>query len=117
MKPLGEIIRELRLELDVSLREFARELDVSPAFLSDVELGRRFPSDELLALIAKKLRTPLDTLRAHDNRASIDELRRRATVDPQYAFALRRIVEKNLTSDEILQLVNRARGAENKKEK
>ena len=116
MKTLGEKIRELRVERDISLREFARDLDVSAAFLSDIELGRRFPSDELLTSIARKLRTPLDEFRALDNRASMDELRRRATVDPQYAFALRKMVEKNLTPNEIIDLVNQARG-ENKKPK
>jgi transcriptional regulator with XRE-family HTH domain len=114
MKTLGERIRELRMERDFSLRELARGLEVSAAFLSDIELGRRYPSDELLGSIARKLRAPVEELRALDNRASIDELRRRATVDPQYAFALRKMVEKNLTPDEILSLVNQARGANRK---
>ena len=116
MKTLGERMRELRLERDFSLREFARDLDVSAAFLSDIELGRRYPSDELLGTIARKLRTPVEELRALDHRASIDELRRRATVDPQYAFALRKMVEKNLTPNEILDLVTRARGGTRKGE-
>ena len=116
MKTLGERIRELRMERDCSLREFARDLEVSAAFLSDIELGRRFPSDGLLTSIARKLRTPVDELRVLDNRASMDELRRRATVDPHYAFALRKMVEKNLTPNEILDLVNRARGETRKGE-
>lgn len=114
MKTLGERMRELRLERDFSLREFARDLDVSAAFLSDIELGRRYPSDDLLNTIARKLRTPVEELRALDHRASIDELRRRATVDPQYAFALRKMVEKNLTPNEILDLVTKARGGSRK---
>jgi transcriptional regulator with XRE-family HTH domain len=109
MKTLGERIRELRMERDFSLREFARDLDVSAAFLSDIELGRRYPSDDLLSSIARRLRTSVEELRVLDHRASIGELRRRATVDPQYAFALRKMVEKNLTPNEILDLVDRAR--------
>jgi len=116
MKTLGERMRELRLERDFSLREFARDLEISAAFLSDIELGRRYPSDELLSSIARKLRTPVEELRALDHRASIDELRRRATVDPQYAFALRKMVEKNLTPSEILDLVTKARGGTRKGE-
>lgn len=116
MKTLGERMRELRLERDFSLREFARDLEVSAAFLSDIELGRRYPSGDLLSTIARKLRTPVEELRALDHRASIDELRRRATVDPQYAFALRKMVEKNLTPDEILGLVSNARGGARERE-
>ena len=109
MKTLGERIRELRMERDFSLRELARDLEVSAAFLSDIELGRRYPSDDLLSSIARRLRTPVEELRVLDHRASIGELRRRATVDPHYAFALRKMVEKNLTPNEILDLVDRAR--------
>jgi transcriptional regulator with XRE-family HTH domain len=109
MKTLGETIRELRMERDFSLRELARDLNVSAAFLSDIELGRRYPTDDLLAGIARRLRAPVEELRMLDHRASIGELRRRATVDPQYAFALRKMVEKNLTPNEILALVERAR--------
>jgi transcriptional regulator with XRE-family HTH domain len=116
MTTLGERIRELRMKRDYSLREFARNLEVSAAFLSDIELGRRYPSDELLGSIARKLGTPVEQLRVLDHRASIDELRRRATVDPQYAFALRKMVEKNLTPNEILDLVNKARGETRKGE-
>ena len=39
MKTLGEHIRELREERDLSLRELATKIQVSAAFMSDVELG------------------------------------------------------------------------------
>ena len=48
----GEKIRQLREGLDLSLREVALKIDVSAAFLSDVELGRRFPSADKLTLLA-----------------------------------------------------------------
>ena len=43
MKTLGERIRELREERDLSLRELAGKIGVSAAFMSDVELNRRYP--------------------------------------------------------------------------
>ena len=43
---LGQRIRELRGKKDLSLRELAKKLDVSAAFLSDIELGRRYPSEK-----------------------------------------------------------------------
>jgi len=106
MKTLAERIRELRSEQDLSLRELARYLDVSSAFLSDVELGRRYPSEELLSRIAKKLHTSLADLRAYDNRPPIDELRRRASANPQFALALRRIIDRNVSSEELLKLTD-----------
>lgn len=38
----GPLMRELRQRNRVSLREMARRLNLSPAYLSDVEQGRRF---------------------------------------------------------------------------
>ena len=49
---LGGTIRKLRLKVHITLRELARRVDVSPAHLSDIEHGRRMPSDDLLRRIA-----------------------------------------------------------------
>lgn len=100
MTTLGERIRELREDRDQSLRELARSLDVSAAFLSDVELGRRFPNDEMLVKIAKKLRVSADDLRAHDSRPPLEELKRIASSNPAYGFAFRRIVD-GIVDDEL----------------
>lgn len=43
---LGERIREARTRKGLSLREVARKVKISAAFLSDIELGRRAPSEE-----------------------------------------------------------------------
>ncbi len=119
MKTQGERIRELREELDLSLRELARSLDVSAAFLSDVELGRRYPTEEMLAKISKKLRTSLEDLQSHDSRAPLDELRRMASSDPAFGFALRRVVDTiaddQLTADELLKMLDAHRQRRTKK--
>lgn len=39
----GEVLKRLREQKDVTLRELARKLDVSAPFLSDVEKNRRAP--------------------------------------------------------------------------
>ena len=110
MKTQGERIRELREELDLSLRELARSLDVSAAFMSDVELGRRYPTEDMLAKIAKKIRTSLEDLRSHDSRAPVDELRRMASSNPAFGFALRRVVDRiadeQLTPDDLLKMLD-----------
>lgn len=106
MKTLGTRIRELRDERDLSLREFARRLgDVSAAHISDIELGRRYPSLPLMKKIAEELRVPLDELLQYDNRAPVDDLKRRAEADPTFGFALRKIVEQDVSAEELLKLL------------
>ena len=55
-KALGREIKHLRLKAEMTLREFARRLGISPAHQSDIEHGRRRPSLELLRKIAEELR-------------------------------------------------------------
>jgi transcriptional regulator with XRE-family HTH domain len=105
MKTLGQRIRELRETKDLSLRELAKKLEVSAAFLSDVELGRRFPSDDVLAKMAKILAVPASELKAHDARPPVEDLKRISAADPTYGFALRRIVEGNVPAEELMKFV------------
>jgi transcriptional regulator with XRE-family HTH domain len=114
VKTLGQRIRELRGEHDLSLRELARKLDISAAFLSDIELGRRHPSDQLLAKIARSLGTSVEDLRQLDTRPVVDELRRLASTDPAYGFAFRQIVEKRLTAEQLLNLLAKQPAGGNK---
>jgi transcriptional regulator with XRE-family HTH domain len=52
-KPIGERLRTQRVEvLGKGLREMAKLLEIAPAHLTDIEKGRRSPSDELLVRIA-----------------------------------------------------------------
>jgi len=52
--PIGERLRIQRIEtLGRGLRETARLLDVAPAHLTDLEKGRRSPSQALLGRIAR----------------------------------------------------------------
>ncbi len=104
MKTLGEHIRERREKLDLSLREFAKKLGCSAPFISDVELGRRFPSDEMLEQIAKALRLDVDDLRKYDQRAPIDDIKRVTERDPNFAYAFRMVVEKNVSAQELIDL-------------
>lgn len=106
MKTLGEHIRERREKLDLSLREFAKKLGCSAPFISDVELGRRFPSDEMLEQISKALRLNVDELRKYDQRAPIEDIKRMTERDPKFAYAFRTLVEKNVSAEEIIELAS-----------
>jgi transcriptional regulator with XRE-family HTH domain len=55
----GNLIEAYRLAEEFSQKEFAKLLDISPASLCDLEKGRRIPSPERAASIAKKLKEPV----------------------------------------------------------
>ena len=88
------------------MRELAKRIGVSSAFLSDIELGRRFPSEEVLGKLAAALNVPLEDLKKYDNRAPIADLKRLMDSDPKLGFAFRTAVEKlksgELTADDII---------------
>ena len=102
MKTLGQRIRELRGDMDMSLRDLARKIEASPALISDIELGRRFPSEDILVRIAKVLGSSAEELKHYDRRPPIEELKRKAASDPVYGYALRRIVEQDLSGEQLL---------------
>ncbi len=107
MKTLGDRIRELREHQDLSVRELARRIGVSAPFMSDVELGRRHPSGDVLEKIASVLATKAGELNKYDTRAPLQELKRLATNDPAMGFALRRVVDQGITSEELLEFLKK----------
>jgi transcriptional regulator with XRE-family HTH domain len=110
-------MRRRRDELDISLREFAKRLDCSPAFVSDIELGRRYPSDKVLAEIARLLKIKLEDLRALDARPPIEEIKRATQNDPTFALAFRTVLDKNITADELLEFVKSKEHEKKRKDK
>lgn len=107
-KTLGQRIRELREARDLSLREFAKRLGgLSAAFLSDVELGRRHPSDKMLTKMAAALGTSLEDLKRYDTRPIVEEFKRLATSDPAYGFAFRKVIEGKVAPEDLLQFMEK----------
>jgi transcriptional regulator with XRE-family HTH domain len=103
IKTLGERIRELREENDLSLRELSKKTNgLSAAFLSDIELGRRFPADDKLALIASAIGTTVESLKQFDCRPPIEEMKRLAAQNPALGMAFRKMVD--MPPEEILKL-------------
>lgn len=102
METLGTFIRRTRDEKDISLREFARRVGVSAAFASDIELGRRFPSDDMLERIAEVLDSELTTLRRLDTRAPVDDLKRLTETNPTFGIAFRTLVDRKVDPQELL---------------
>ena len=104
MKTLGQKIRELREEKDLSLRELAKKIGVTAAFLSDIELGRRYPSDKVLLEMAKVLGTVVEDLRSYDTRAPIEDIKRLVSSDPRYGIFFRKVIDKKISARKLMEL-------------
>lgn len=62
---VGEVLRKQRIKvLNKGLREMAKLLDIAPPHLTDLEKGRRTPSEELLLRMVKQYGVDEATLRA-----------------------------------------------------
>ena len=59
---LGSRLKEIRVKTGLSLREIARQLNVSPSFVSQIENGKSQPSVSTLYAMAKLLSVPVDVL-------------------------------------------------------
>jgi len=106
MKSLGQQIRDLRDGKDLSLRELSSKAQVSRAFLSDIELDRRSPSDKILRAIAKALDTTFEDLKQFDTKPTLEEIRRRVLIDPKLGFAFRRLLDENVSPEELVKLAD-----------
>ena len=93
----GSRLRELREKKNISLRELAKKIGVSGAFLSDIELGRRFPSQDKIELLAEEIGVPVEELREYDFRDEAETIRKMMFSDPQTGI-LFRTVKDQLTS-------------------
>lgn len=107
MKVLGERIRELREQRDLSLRELAKKLNISAPFLSDVELGRRHPSGDVLGRLASALGTTTEDLKKYDARPPVQELKRAAASNPAMGFALRKMVDQSVSPEDLLEFLKK----------
>ncbi|HEX9501428.1 MAG TPA: helix-turn-helix transcriptional regulator [Thermoanaerobaculia bacterium] len=107
MPTLGEHLRELREKNHVSLRALASRVRITAPYLSDIELGRRHPSDRVLTDLARALRTTVDDLRRHDPRALMHEIQQRLDHDVGFAPALRRLLSRCATSDDLMRLMEK----------
>ena len=67
-RSLGEVLRGRRVELDITLRDLAKQLGIAPSYLSDIENDRRVPSQEVLERLAAELKLKLDELMARAGR-------------------------------------------------
>jgi transcriptional regulator with XRE-family HTH domain len=79
MDRLGARLKELRQSAGLSLRELARQADVSPSLVSQIENGKSRPSVSTLYSFARLLNVPVDEL--FDAESTADDARPAAATD------------------------------------
>lgn len=90
---LGERLKQLRLAANMSLRQLGEKIDKTPPFISDIELGRRFPSEGVMEDIAKVFGVPVEELKKLDTRDSVPMVRQMVANDPRWGLAFRTVAE------------------------
>jgi transcriptional regulator with XRE-family HTH domain len=90
MERLGVRLKELRQHAGFSLRELARQADVSPSLVSQIENGKSRPSVSTLYTFARLLNVPVDVLfdaeQAGEQPAVVDEPGHVEATDPTNAW-------------------------------
>ena len=102
MKLLGHRIRELRENKNISLRDLAFDVGISPAYMSDVERNNRYPTDAKLKIIAEALNVHISAFDEYDTRPPLALFRALTTPNPEYSFALRKLMKSTVSPAEIL---------------
>ena len=60
--PLGDLINRRRVAKQLSLRGLARQVDIAPSYLADIENDRRTPSESVLRRVSAILDVDFDAL-------------------------------------------------------
>lgn len=90
----GGNLRELREKKGISLRVLAKKIGVSAAFLSDIELGRRFPSDDRIEMLAAEIGVTAADLKQFDFRDEAEYIRQLMFADPAAGMVFRTVRSK-----------------------
>ncbi|MDI6911137.1 helix-turn-helix transcriptional regulator [Nocardioides sp.] len=71
---LGDVLRDLRMQRGMTLREVSAEARVSLGYISEIERGQKEASSELLASLCAALDVPLsDVLREVSDAVALEE--------------------------------------------
>jgi transcriptional regulator with XRE-family HTH domain len=104
-KTLGTQIRDARIHAKQTLRGLARELELSPSYINDIEYDRRVPSDEVLRRIADRLELNLDGLLAAGRVGIARDAEQYIRETPSAGVLFRRVTNDRLTEDQLKRLI------------
>lgn len=108
---LGQRIRKKRNERDIGLREMARMLDISPAYLSRVETDEEKspPGEDTIKKIARLLADDFNILMHLAGRVPSD-VGEMLKEDPDLPQFLRTAKARGFTGKELEQLLEKSKG-------
>lgn len=103
----GEYVKQRREELGKTLRSFAAEVEISPAYLSDIENGNRRAPEKFLDRFAKALQiTETKELHSFYDMAGVSQKGQHQDInnyidDKPYArIAMRTAIDEGLTNED-----------------
>lgn len=101
-KTIGEIIAEARQKSGLSLRAVAGRIPINFSYLSEIEKGRRMPSEKVILALSEQaeLRLDFDYLMAHSTRlgkSAENYLKKR----PALGRIIRKIAHNNLSNEKL----------------
>ena len=110
--PFGEYVKQRREKLGKTMRGLAAEIEISPAYLCDIENGNRKAPERFLDRFVKALKiTDPDELNAFYDLAGVSQNGRHSDINnyidalPSARMALRTARDRNFTDQDWLELV------------
>jgi transcriptional regulator with XRE-family HTH domain len=104
---LGQQIRDARVAAELSLRALARQLEVAPSYMNDIENDRRVPSEAVLLRIASGLGLDSDRLLAAAGRVG-EGAQEYIKANPTAGVLFRRVSDAGLDEKGLKRLLEQA---------
>ena len=110
--PFGEYVKQRRESLGKTMRGFATEVDISPAYLCDIENGNRKAPERFLEKIVNALEiTEAEEINRFYDLAGVSKNGQHSDINtyidalPSARMALRTAKDNNFTDDDWLELI------------
>ena len=110
--PFGEYVKQRRESLKLTMRDFAEKVQISPAYLCDIEKGNRKPPERYLEKFAEVLEiSGAEELNAFYDRAGVSKNGQHSDINnyidglPSARMALRTARDKHYTDEDWSKLV------------
>jgi transcriptional regulator with XRE-family HTH domain len=104
---LGQQIRDARVAAELSLRALARQLEIAPSYMNDIENDRRVPSEAVLLRIASALGLDSDRLLAAAGRVG-EGAQEYIKANPTAGVLFRRVSDAGLDEKGLKRLLEQA---------
>ena len=110
--PFGEYVKQRREDLNMTMRDFAEKVQISPAYLCDIEKGNRKPPEKYLEKFAEVLQiTDTEELNSFYDSAGVSKNGQHSDINtyieglPSARMALRTARDKHYTDEDWLKLI------------